>query len=214
MKTSIKIFLLFFISILFNNCTTADLVESWKSPDIDTLTVTKVLVIGMTPNIQARREFEKKIKDEYTVRGIEAVMSLDVLDPNFTFDSLPENQIKIIENILTSNFYDAVLFTKVKGVEDRVVYNDNFERKEYLDVKFKEDYNNHLKIINDPKYYDKYKVYHAETSLYCICPTKDRELVWKGSINIVDPTSVEETVNDYVNVLILAMEELNLLPEK
>ncbi|APG65172.1 hypothetical protein LPB136_07355 [Tenacibaculum todarodis] len=214
MKISLKIFLLFFISILFNNCTTADLVGSWKSPDIDTLTVTKILVIGMTPNVNARREFKKKIKDEYAVRGIEAVMSLDVLDSNFTFDSLPENQIKIIENILTSNFYDAVLFTKVKGIEDRVVYNDNFERKEYLDVKFKEDYNNHLKIINDPKYYDKYKVYHAETSLYCICPTKDRDLAWKGSINIVDPTSVEETVNDYVNVLILAMEELNLIPEK
>lgn len=214
MKKFIKIPVLFFLSIFLNSCTTVDLVSSWKNPDVDTLTVAKVLIIGMTPNVEARKQFEKMVKEEYTARGVEAVMSLELLDPNFMFDDKPSKQIKIIENILTSNFYDAILFTKVKGVEDRIVYNENFDSKEYLDVKFKDDYNKHEKILNDPKYYDKYKVYHVETSLYCICPTKDRELVWKGSINIIDPTSIEETVNDYVNVLLLALEEQYLVPEQ
>ena len=214
MKKFIKIPVLFFLSIFLNSCTTVDLVSSWKNPDVDTLTVAKVLIIGMTPNVEARKQFEEMVKEEYTARGVEAVMSLELLDPNFMFDDKPSKQIKIIENILTSNFYDAILFTKVKGVEDRIVYNENFDSKEYLDVKFKDDYNKHEKILNDPKYYDKYKVYHVETSLYCICPTKDRELVWKGSINIIDPTSIEETVNDYVNVLLLALEEQYLVPEQ
>lgn len=211
MKNFIKISLSLVIAFLLFNCTTTELVKQWKNPDIDTLYVSKVLIVGMTPNLEARKEFELQLKKEYESRGIEAVMSLELFDPNFTTDKKTPQELKVIEDILVANFFDAILFTKINGSETKTDYLITYEDKEYLDVKFKEDYYKNQEIYYNPQYYNQYKVYHAETSLYCICPTKDRELVWKGYIDIVDPTSIKETVNDYVNLLILVLEEQQLL---
>lgn len=211
MKYLKAIFLITVISTLFYSCSSVQLVEQWKNPNVDSLYISKVLIVGMTPNLEARKKFEELLKKEYTAKGIEAVMSLELFDPTFTTDKKTPEELKVIENILTSNFFDAVLFTKVVGSETKKSYSKTYREKKYLDMRFQEDYYNHQEIFYNPKYYDEYKVYRAETSLYCICPTKDRELVWKGSIDIVDPTSIDKTVNDYVNLLLLVLEEQQLL---
>ncbi|CAM1361174.1 conserved exported hypothetical protein [Tenacibaculum sediminilitoris] len=215
MKSLIKLILSLSIIVLtFNCCTTTQLVEYWKNPEIDSLSLSKVLIIGMTPNLEARDKFEKSLKKELESRNIAAVPSLDIFEPEFRMEGKTEEELQLIENVLTANFYDAVLYTKVIGVEDRKIFSEKYKEKKYLDVKFKEDYYNHREILEDPNYYEKYKIYKAETSLYCICPTKERELIWKGYIDIVDPKSIEETVNDYVNLLVLALEEQQLINKK
>src|SRR5690554_7391732 len=40
----------------------------------------------------------------------------------------------------------------------------------------------HQDVYYNPEYYEDYKLYHTETNMYCICPTKERELIWKGFI--------------------------------
>ena len=47
--------------------------------------------------------------------------------------------------------------------------------------------------------------------MYCICPTKDRELIWKGYIDIVDPESTDKTITNYVNLVIAILEEEQLV---
>ena len=54
-------------------------------------------------------------------------------------------------------------------------------------------------------------MYHTETAMYCICPTKDRELIWKGYIDVMDPESIRETVNDYVRLVIVVLDEQQLI---
>lgn len=211
MKYLKAIFLPVIISVLALGCSSTQLVEQWKNPDVDSLYVSKILIVGMTPNLEARKKFEKLLKEEYTSKGIEAVMSLELFDPSFTTDKKSYAELKVIENILTANFFDAVLFTKIVGTKTQKVYSKTYKDKKHLDLRFQEDYYTHQEIYYNPKYYEEYKVYRAETSLYCICPTKDRELVWKGSIDIIDPTSIEKTVNDYVNLLILTLEHQDLL---
>lgn len=205
-----------FIGMLFLlcNCSTTHMIDQWKNPEIDNLQISKILVVGLSPNIEARKKFEEQLQKEFEARGIEAVSSLAIFDPEFRVAQKSEEEIKVIENILTSNFFDAVLLSKVKGIEDKVLYTEHYKRDEYLNVKFKDDYYIHQEILGNPNYYEKYKVYHAETSLYCICPTKDRELMWKGSIDIIDPTYAEETIDNYINLLMLAFEEQNLLNKK
>ncbi len=214
MKHFKNLFLLLLITISLNSCNTTQLIEQWKNPEIDRLSVSKVLIVGLTPNIETRRKFENRLKEELESREIEAVISLDIFEPSFRVEKKSKEELKVIENILTTNYFDAVLLSKVKGVEDRVIYSKNYISKESLDIKFKEDYYNHQEIIDNPKYYEKYKIYNAETSLYCICPTKDRELIWKGSIDIIDPRSVDKTIDDYINLLVIALEEQGLLRKK
>ena len=58
---------------------------------------------------------------------------------------------------------------------------------------------------------DSYKIYHTESALYCICPGKERELIWKGTIDIVDPLKLEQSVSDYVKVLTKKLKEQKIL---
>ena len=50
--------------------------------------------------------------------------------------------------------------------------------------------------------------------MYCICPTKDRELLWRGYIDITDPSSTKETVEDYIKLLMFVLEEQQLINAK
>lgn len=206
-----KNFLFLLLAILLINCSTTELVDRWKNPTIDSLSVTKVLIVGMTSNLEARKLFEEKLKEEFTARGVEAVMSLELFEPTFTAEEKSKQELRIVEQILATSFFDAILFTKIKGIENKIVYTKTFKDKTHLDIKFREDYLAHQEIYYNPEYYKKFNIYHAETSLYCICPIKERELIWKGAIDIIDPSSINETVDDYVNLLVFALEEDKLL---
>jgi len=75
---------------------------------------------------------------------------------------------------------------------------------------FKDYYFTNQHIYNNEQA-EQYQVYHTETSIYCICPGKERELLWQGEIEIVDAERVQKNISDYLHVLINALEERRLL---
>lgn len=193
------------------SCSTTQLVGNWKNPDTHVYNASKVLIIGMTANTKARQQFENRIKNEYQTRGIEAVMSLNLFEPAFTTTKKTEAALKEMENKLIDEGFDTILLSKVIGIENKTKYQKNYDSYDNTYRKFGEDYLMYQDIFFNPDYYEDYTVYHAETSLYCICPTKDRTLIWKGYIDIVAPESIGKTVNDYVNLVIAVLEEQQLL---
>jgi hypothetical protein len=154
------------------------------------------------------------MKREFSNRGVEAMRSLDVFDVKFTDSERSEEELDEVEQSLLDKDFDAILFTKILGSENKESF-----RKEMADVdnyygKFKDDYLTHQDIYYDENYYDKYKVYHAETSLYCICVGKERELIWRGIIDITDPSNIKNVIDDYIELVVLAMEEQDLIFHK
>lgn len=205
--TCISIFLL-------TACTTTQLVDHWKNPDIDRYEPQKVLIVGLTSNVEARQKFEKKLKEELEARGSEAVTSLTLFDPSLRKEKMTADELNAIEKSLIEDGFDTIILTKIIGVEDKIQYKENYQ--DYNDTyrKFSDEYLMYQDIYYNPEYYDAYTVYHSETSMYCICPTKDRELLWKGYIDIVDPTSIEESVTDYVYMALAVLEHEQLIKEK
>ncbi|MEH6537177.1 MAG: hypothetical protein V7719_12340 [Psychroserpens sp.] len=199
------------IIALLMSCSSTQLVESWKNPDIDTYEPYKVLVVGLTSDEGAREQFEEKLKYELELRGSEVVMSLDVLDHTPKTDKMTEAELNTLESQLIADGFDTILFTKIVGVEDKIKYRKNDKGFDETYRKFKEEYLMYQDIYFNTDYYEEYTIYKAETSMYCICPTKDRELIWKGYINITDPQSIEKTVNDYVRLAIVVLEEEQLI---
>tara|TARA_R110002049_G_scaffold300467_3_gene491370 strand:- start:5358 stop:6026 length:669 start_codon:yes stop_codon:yes gene_type:complete len=204
----IKIIVFCFLIV---SCSSVELVENWKNPDIDTYSSNKVLLVGMTSNRDARQQFEKQLQDQYASRGIESVMSLDLFEPSFATEKKSEEELSILESNLINNGFDTILFTKVIGVEDKIAYKKDYDGYDSTHRKFSEDYLKYQDAFYNPDYYEEYTVYHTETSMYCICPTKDRELIWKGYIDIMDPESIQETVNDYVRLVVIVLEEQQLI---
>ncbi|HMB65118.1 MAG TPA: hypothetical protein VKN36_18710 [Eudoraea sp.] len=206
--------LILFLVIILMGCSSAELVENWKNPDIVIFDASKVLVIGMTDNENARDKFERKLKKEFNKRNVEAMRSIDVFDVDFTNSKRSEKELDEVEESLLDKGFDAIVLTKITGAENRKTLTRSVNELYNSMEGFKEDYRQHQDIYYEEDYYQNYKVYHAETSLYCICVGKERSLIWRGAIDIVDPRNIEKTIDDYIDLVVLAMEEQDLIFRK
>ncbi len=202
---------LLLIAGLFFSCSSSELVENWKNPDIDTFEAQKVLVIGIAPEDANRKIFEKKLASELKKNGVNSIKSLDYFKKNFTTSPRTEEELMMLEKDLIEEGFDAILLSKVVGVEDRVTVVKAYRNLDKTFNSFKEDYYENQEIYHDEDYYEEYQIFHAESSLYCICPDKERELIWKGSIDITEPENTKKAVSDYVKVLIWALKGQQLL---
>lgn len=202
------------VVLLLMGCSSTELVDSWKNPDIVIFDASKVLVVGMTSNLKGQEDFETKMKRQFTKRGVEAMRSIDLFDVGFTDSERSEEELDDVEQSLLDKDFDAILFTKILGSEDKQTFRKDMADLDSYYGTFKEDYISHQDIYYDENYYDEYKVYRAETSLYCICVGKERQLIWRGIIDITDPSNIKNTVEDYVKLLVFALEEQDLIFHK
>jgi len=205
---------LIFVALLFMGCSSSELVENWKNPDIVIFDANKVLIVGMTSNSKAQEEFETKMKRYFSKSGVEAMRSVDLFDVGFTDSERSEEELDDVEQSLLDKDFDAILFTKILGAENKETFRKEIADIDSFNAKFKDDYISHQDIYYDENYYDEYKVYHVETSLYCICVGKERQLIWRGIIDITDPSNTKKAIDDYIKLVVFAMEEQDLIFHK
>lgn len=165
------LFILLFILI---GCSSAQIVENWKNPDIVLFDANKVLLVGMTNDSKVRVDFEKTLKAEFDQKKIEAMRSIDVFDLSFTDRKRTEKELDDAEQSLLDKDFDAILFTKIIGSETRQTFKKRVDDFYANRGGFNEDYRSHQAIYYTDEYYENFTVYHAETSLYCICVGKER----------------------------------------
>ncbi len=200
-----------FILLLLLGCSDAELVSSWKNPDIVIFDAYKVLVVGMTPNPDSRQEFETRMVGKFEAVGVEAMRSIDLFDVSFTRGARTEAELDDVEQRLLDKDFDAILFTKILGSETRQTLARKLSDIDRQDGRFKDDYLRHQTIYYDDEYYDQFTVYLVETSLYCICVDKERELIWRGVLEIPDPIEAESTIDEYIDLVVSAMETEDLI---
>ncbi len=203
-----------FCALFLLSCSSTHLVSNWKNPEYVLFDAYQVLIVGMTQNEENRIRFETKLQKEFNKRGIEAIRSVDLFDVALTSSQKSEEELSKVEQQLLDKGFDAILLTKIVGSENR----QSLKRK-MIDIndiygKFKDDYLQHQGIYYETDYYDEYTVYHAETSLYCICVDKERELIWRGGIDITDPVDIDKSMKDYVKLVTIALEEQDIIFRK
>jgi len=207
--------ILFYCSLLVSlsflmGCTSTKLLQEYKNPESYNFMANKVLVVGITANEEVRRSYEKKMTEAFEKEDVIAVKSIDFFEKSFTDNQKSIAQLNEIENQLTDAGFDAVLFSKVIGKESKLTMVDAYRNfaKSYQNF---EDYyygNQHLYLKEQE---EKYEVYTTETSLFCICPGKERELLWQGEIEVVDANKVNKNINGYIKVLFDALRDNHIL---
>ncbi|PIB38159.1 hypothetical protein [Maribacter sp. 4G9] len=198
-------------TVLLMGCSSTSLIENWKDPETVLFNANKVLLVGMTQNQEARNAFEGQLQKEFEKRDVEAWKSMDVFDVSFTNSKKSEEELDMVEQSLLDKGFDAILFTKITGSENRENFLKSMSRWEDGQVRFNNDYLEHQGIYFDEAYYENFKVYFAETTLYCICEGKERAMIWRGIIEIMDPSNVNKAIKDYVNLVVTALEEQDLI---
>lgn len=209
-KVMRKILLTIGLSLL-TACSSIRFVDNWKNPEINSFNPKKLLVVGMTDNLTARKIFEEELKKSFQQRDINAVESTNVFGKNFTISKKSEKEIdKMIQEISHEGF-DTVIITSVKGVNERISYPANYYAVGYRFSRFGHYYYAFQDVYYNPEYYESYKVYNVETAIYNICADETKSLVWVGALNLSNPQTISETVKDYVARIIKQLEYEKLI---
>src|SRR5690606_27815196 len=111
---------LILLSVLtLTGCSSATLIENWKNPDIVLFHADNVLIVGMARDQDVRESFESRLKKEFDKRNVDAMRSLDVFDIDFTASGKTEEDLDNAEQSLLDKDFNAILFIKDTGYEDR-----------------------------------------------------------------------------------------------
>jgi len=209
--TGMKLKLIVISLLLLMGCSSTRLVSTWKNPDNVIFDAYQVLVVGMIRDDNARMEFESRFVDALKSQGVDAVRSIDLFDVEFTSSERSEEELVEVEQQLLDKGFDAILFTKVIGTENRRTFKEHINDVDKMLVRFSNDYLEHQDIYYDPEYYDSFNIYHAETSLYCICIGKEIELVWRGEVDVTEPQNIDKTIDSYVKLVKKSMGQEDVI---
>lgn len=203
---------LYFLAFIFiTSCSSSKLVSEWKSPDAVNFEANKVLVIGLAQDKKVRRQFEQQLTSELEKNDVIAVKSIDFFEDSFMDVLKTEEEMDAIEKQLIAAGFDAILFSKVIGSENKVTLSKAIRDFDETFDSFREDYYESQNTFYRDREYHAYTVYHAETNLYCICSDKERELLWSGNIDVIESDNRERSIRNYVKTLIDIFEEKQLL---
>ncbi|AKA34246.1 hypothetical protein [Flagellimonas lutaonensis] len=198
--------------LMMASCSSTRFVDSWRNKEVTNFDPNKVLIVGMTDNLTARKIFEEKLKESFIARGINAHESSMVLDEAFTDSKKSEAEVEAMKNELIADGFDAVVITAVIGIdEDRLYQSGHYTFGNYWWYRFGRYYYRFQDVYYTPGYYKDYKVFHIETSIYNIKEDEGKTLVWVGTFKIVDPSNITTTVNDYVERIVQQLESEGII---
>jgi len=191
-------------------CSSSRLVDEYRNTETPNFQANKVLVVGLTPDPVLQRQFEYSLQQALETEDVIAIKSVDYFESTFSENNQTEENLKSIENELLTAGFDAVLFSKVTGQESKVTIAQSYRNLTKSFESFSDYYNENRPVYGNEQIED-YPVYNTETSLYCLCPGKERDLIWRGKIDIVNPPGAASTIRDYVKTIVQTLKRNNLL---
>lgn len=197
-------------ALLLSSCSTSRLVDEYVNTEIPNFQTSKILVVGLTPDGELQRQFEYSLVQALEAENVNAIKSVDYFESTIDENKQSEENLGNIENELLDAGFDAVLFSKVTGQESKVTMIQSYRNLTKSFESFS-DYYYDNKPIYGTELSEDYAVYNTETSLYCLCPGNEQDLIWRGKIDIVDPPAASTTIRDYVKTLVRALKKNNLL---
>ncbi len=201
-----------FIGFLMISCSSSKLIQEYKNSNTDFFQSNKTLVIGLEADFEARKTFEKLVIEAFEKEDVRAVKSIDFFETSFTKAQQSKEELNKIEESLLNSGFEAILITKILGKEKRYYTSTLLHGYMTSDQTFGEYYYvNQYLYLKQKGWKEDYTIYFVETSLYCICPSKERELLWRGEIEISDSKSIKKNINKYIKILFKSLKENELL---
>ena len=207
-----KTFYYIFSMMLLLNCSSTKLIDSWVNKEHKNYKPKKVLIVGLTDNLTARKIYEEKLALEFKHRNIDAIESHDAFESSFISEKQTEDNIKKEVKRLKENGFNAILISAVKGVDEKKVYSADLYKRDRSWRRFGPYYYFYQNMYFDSAYYEKYNIYNIEATLYNLNENNDKSLIWVASYSIVDPKKINKSVKHYVRAIIISLEKEAIIP--
>lgn len=199
--------------ILFSGCSSSRLVEQYVNPEATDFKPQKILVIGLTPDGGLQRQFEYSMVKALEGQKVNAVKSVDLFGEPFKISEDIENDWEAFQSELLKAGFDSVLLSKITGQESRVTiaqsYRNLVRTFETFDTYYKEN-----RTISESGHLEDYPVLNTESSLYCLCPGRENDLIWRGNIDIENASDSQKTIRDYIKILVKTLKKNSFLSAK
>lgn len=190
------------VALIFAGCSATNrLVSQWSNPAYSSPPFRKILVGGSGPESAIRRNLEDEFVAQLAARGVDAAPSYRYIpdEPNVDEASL--------RKAAQQAGADAVILARSIGRERKTEYRPGYYP--YTSLGF---FGPHVGATwyggyGWPYAYS-YDVYASETTLYDV---PKNEVVWTGTVRTYDPNNVSGAIKDYVETVLKALQERNLL---
>ena len=199
-RTLFKIFAFALTTVVVSACATKPTAE-WQD-DRFSGPVDNILIIGASAQPTMRRLFEDTFVAELAAIQVKALSSYKVM---------PVDQVltrEKIEAAIAGQNMDAVLVSRLLGVEDVEVYNPPTY---YAHHRRYHSYYAHALESSSPGYLSSYKVLTLETNLY---DTATQQLVWSMQSESIDPRTPRDVIETQINLTITTLAERGIIALK
>lgn len=163
----------------------------------------------LTTNTDSRNLVEERLVIKFKEKGIEAIKSKDYFPSNGSH-FISKQDIESSEDDLIEKGFTTIIISKLVRTDERKTilqtilklmksYNSFDNDGDYSDYSFNESIN------------DKYIIYNTETAIYCICPDRDKSLIWNTTIELKKHNSVTRDIKRFTNYLFAQIDSDLLL---
>lgn len=208
-----NIFVVLITLILFGSCSSSKVIDQYSNPENSDFIPQKILVVGLAPNAVLQKQFEFTFVQALENLNIDAAKGVEFFGEDISVVEKYGEEMETLKDDLIEAGFDAVFFSRITGRDTKITFAQSYRSLigtfEVIDEYSEKDIKQH-NIANS----EDYPIHHTETLFYCLCPDKENDLIWKGNIDIVNPNSSEEAIQDYVKALLKALRKSDVLPKR
>ena len=194
-----------FCALLLSGCASSQrIISQWSNPAYGPASSFKrIVVMGVTDETSVRRNFEDQLVAKLRAAGVDTVPS---------YHYLPENAMAEkprLEEAVRRARADAALITRLVRVEEKTEIDPGYyDPAPARAFGFYHWYSSAWYGYYRPPRLYRYEVYVTETTLY---DTAKDEVVWTATIKTIPPDDFSEAIDEYVETVVNALKEQNLL---
>lgn len=181
---------------------------SWRNPTYSGQPFSKILVLGMSNNLETRADFEIALAASITRPGIVGVAGTDIL---LRPTAGPLDLVYIKEQISAYKI-DAVIVSRLVKIKNKITYIPGQAYFLPYYSTFSDYYGAVYPVVYSPDYLVKEKTVRVETNFYAVKPP-DGELMWTGTSDTFNPGSAHKVIKPLVSLIVKELEKQAILPE-
>lgn len=197
---------LFLVSLIFLLSCSSDFDNEWKRDPYEGTHFNKLVVVGLSHDLENRKFYEKEAVAELEKSGFHAVEGLNIFPQEVT--ELDHNQDSIT-SLIEANKVDAVLVIKILHENDET----------YM---MPEDYSKFQKIYfrrrsfhtYNANYYERPEKYYMIATLYNLKENhheNEETVIWRASSLIINPAENLETKKKFIDDVVVHITDQHLI---
>ncbi|HEX5668196.1 MAG TPA: hypothetical protein VFX73_05280 [Chitinophagaceae bacterium] len=173
------------------------IVKSWRDPGstVSAAGSQKVLVIGMVKDEGSRRIVEDALVGKLNGKG---VASYSII----TEEMIKAAKEDALNEKLAQGGFTHILMVRLADIEKETSYVPGTTTAYYGG--YGRYYGYGASMYGSPGYYTEDKNYFVETAIYSVTPDK---LLWTGTTKTVNPTKMQQTINDVSTAVLDQMKK-------